>query len=433
LLGSFLSAFFFYLESDLAAMALFVASWVVTPFLALRDKIIFDGKRLKRTGVIPRIWGKITKSRTTLKYSDIEQIETHAQRVIRRGGAMYYRYQTVIKGQGIEISISSGGRGFRALLESLLPLLDDDILDARTLELRDHFKEPDEVLRFADRMRIPSADVLEAAFASKRSKKGRASRIADAETFGAKTEELASLANGLRLGGFFIQSLEAFRRGLIQSPGDAKLLFDFARCLHTFASVRRDPKLQRRALAALRRSEFCAADDGELLIRVGEWYIQIGDIERATRAFTKASAKLGENFRAARGLAEIALREGKLAHVVHQFNAAHRSATTAALKRWSKKEVDYFAALSNDGEYLETEVARVKLLERILAWRRSSLRIALLGFPAILYGVLAENTFFANIGWGLSMSALLFWAGLAVAGKVFSRRIPYRVFSENAS
>jgi hypothetical protein len=83
------------------------------------------------------------------------------------------------------------------------------------------------------------------------------------------------------------------------------------------------------------------------------------------------------------------------------------------------------ASLSNDDEYLETEIARVKLLEKISTGRRSSLRIAMLGFPAILYGVLAEDSLIANLGWAVSMISLVFWSGLAIATNVLSQRIPY--------
>lgn len=429
LMGSFLSAFFFYLENDAAGIALFVFSWVIVPFFALRDKIVFDGRRLRRTGLLPRIWAKINSSRITLKYKDIEQVETFATRALRRGGSVYYRYRTVIKGRGIEISVSSGGEGYRKLLSGVLPLLDEDLLDTRSVELRDHLCDPKEALLRADALRIPSADVLESTLASAVKKAGRITEAA-ADHTGVRAEELGAVANELRLSGYFLQALEAFRRGLLQRPRDARLLFDFGRCLHTFASVQRDARLERRALAALRRSESQAGDDGELLVRVGEWYFQIGEIERATKAFKKAAAKLGDNFRAARGLAEVALREGKLAHVVHHFSSAQRAAGSAALRRWSKNEADYFTSLSNDGDYLETEIARVKLLEKMITGRRSSLRIAMLGFPAIIYGVLAEDNLIANIGWAISMVALVFWSGLAIAANVLSRRIPYRMFSE---
>lgn len=430
LMGSFLSAFFFYLENDLAGVVLFVFSWVLVPFLALRDRIVFDGRRLRRTGFVPRVWAALNRSRNTLKYRDIEQVETHATRAVRRGGAVYYRYRTVVKGRGLEIAVSSGGDGYRKLLSKLLPLLNEDILDHRSVELRDHLRDPKELTSLAEEFKIPSSEVLEDTLKAVRTRHSSREVSVQRTASAGDVSQLSALANGLRLSGNFLQALEAFRRGLAQRPSDARLLFDFGRCLYTFASVRRDPRLERRALAALRRSESKARDDGELLVRVGEWYFQIGEIERAAIVLKRASSHLGESFRSARGMAELALREGKLAHVVHHFAAANRVTESAALKRWSKNETDYFASLSNDDEYLETEIARVRLLEKILAGRRSALRIAMLGFPAILYGVIAEDDLIANIGWAISMVALVVWSGLAIGVGMLSRRIPYRMFSE---
>lgn len=430
LMGSFLSAFFFYLENDLAGLALFIISWVIVPFFALRDRIVFDGRRLRRTGIIPRMWAKLNRSRNTLKFRDIEQVETHATRALRRGGAVYYRYRTVVRGRGLEISVSSGGDGYRKLLSKLLPLLNEDILDHRSVELRDHLRDPKELTSLAEEFKIPSSEVLEESLKAVRSRHSSREVSVQGSRSAADVSQLSALANGLRLSGNFLQALEAFRRGLAQKPRDARLLFDFGRCLYTFANVRRDARLERRALAALRRTESQAGDDGELLVRVGEWYFQIGEIERAANVLKRASSQLGESFRAARGMAELALREGKLAHVVHHFASANRVTESAALKRWSKNETDYFASLSNDDEYLETEIARVRLLEKIVTGRRSALRIALLGFPAILYGVLSEDDMIANIGWAISMVSLVVWSGLAIGVAMLSRRIPYRMFSE---
>ena len=153
-----------------------------------------------------------------------------------------------------------------------------------------------------------------------------------------KADDLRDLANELRVSGYFLQALEAFRRALLIRPRDGHLLFEFARCLHSFAGVERDPRLERRALAALRLSERRASGDDDMLVRLGEWYFQIGEWRRAGNVFNNALERLGENFRTARGLAELALRDGKIAHVIHHFSTANRVAETSSLRRWSKGE-----------------------------------------------------------------------------------------------
>lgn len=430
LLGTFFSAFLFYLEMDMAGVILFGTSWILIPFFALNDHISFDGKRLVRTGIVPRIWSWLNTSRRRLKITDIEQVETQAIRTIKRGGNMYYRYRTVIRGKGLSVVIvsgASGGEDYRRIIKSILPRLSENVLDNRSIELRDHLADPKETLMRAEFSHIPAADVLESSFKSVRTRGKRlqqtAGKVEPHEE--ERIDDLRSLANELRLSGYLLQALEAFRRAMILKPADARLLFEFARCLHSFAGMKRDNKLERRALAALRLSERRAADDGELLVRLGEWYFQIGEWRRAGNVFQDALDRIGENFRTARGLAEIALREGKIAHVIHHFSTANRIAETASLRRWSKGEAEYFSHLNSDDEYMEMEISRVNLLDGVERSKTTTLRITFFTFPLIIVGVLFEDTLVANIGWAISTVSLLVWTGLIMSSHLLGQRIPY--------
>jgi tetratricopeptide (TPR) repeat protein len=423
LLGTFFSAFLFYIEQDFAGLVLFCISWILVPFFALNDRIAFDGKRLVRTGLVPMVWDWLNTSRRWLRLSDIEQVETHAIRTVRRGGNVVYRYRTVIRGRGVSVTIASGGDDFRRMIKSILPRLPENVLDNRSIELRDHLADPKESLMRADFSRIPSADVLAGTLKSisKKERRTVAGDAVDEE----KADDLRSLANELRLSGYLLQALEAFRRALVLRPGDARLLFEFARCLHSFAGAERNQKMERRALAALRLSEQRADDDADLLVRLGEWYFQIGEWRRATAAFQQALDKAGDSFRTARGFAEISLREGKIAHVIHHFATAGRVADTPSLRRWSRSEADYFSHLNSDDEYMELEISRVNMLDTIESSKKTALRIAFLGLPAIFYGVLIEDTLIANIGWAVSSIALLVWTGLIMSTRLLAQRIPH--------
>jgi len=429
LLGTFFSAFLFYLEIDLAGAILFGISWILIPFFALNDRISFDGKRLIRTGLIPRLWAWFNSSRRRLKLSDIEQVETHAVRTIKRGGNIFYRYRTVIRGKGLSVTVASGGDDFRRMIKGILTRLPDNVLDNRSIELRDHLTDPKETLMRAEFSRIPAADVLSGIMKNSRGKVTRPNQQQSdsGSSEEDKADDLRSLANELRLSGYLLQALEAFRRALVLRPRDARLLFEFARCLHSFASAERDHRLERRALAALRLSELRADDDADLLIRLGEWYFQIGEWQRASRTFQNALEKAGESFRTARGLAEIALREGKIAHVIHHFATAGRIAETASLRRWSRNEADYFANLQSDEEYMELEISRVNMLETIEKSKKTALRITFLSFPAILVGILFEDPFVANVGWAISCVSLLVWAGLIISTSLLGQRIPHEL------
>lgn len=185
--------------------------------------------------------------------------------------------------------------------------------------------------------------------------------------------------------------------------------------------------MERRALAALRLSERHAAQDGELLVRLGEWYFQIGEWRRAGNVFQNAIERLGENFRTARGLAEIALREGKIAHVIHHFSTANRIAETPSLRRWSKAETEYFSNLNSDDEYMEMEVGRVNLLETVERSKKTALKIAFFGFPLIIAGITFEDDLVANVGWSVATVSLLIWTGLIMSGHLLAQRIPYHM------
>ena len=431
ILGTFFSALFFYIEIDIVGFVLFGLSWILLPFFALNDRIGFDGRSLRRTGLLPRLWSWLNGSRRRLKVTDIEQVETQSIRAIRRGGNVHYRYRTIIRGKGLSIAIASGGEDYRQMIRAILPRLTENVLDVRSIELCEYLVEPKETLTRAEFARIPSADVLESTFKIDGGRRSRNNYRPEIGASDEKADDLQSLANELRLSGYLLQALEAFRRALLIKPADARLLFDFARCLHSFAGLTRDRKLERKAIAALRLSERYAADDGDLLARLGEFYFQLGEWHRAGAVFQNVLDRVGENFRSARGLAEMALREGKIAHVIHHFSTANRLAETSALRRWTQSEADYFSHLNSDDEYMEMEISRVNMLGTIENSKKTAMRIAFIAFPAVIVGLLFEDDLVANVGWAVSCVSLLIWTGLIFTARMLVHRIPYDLMSED--
>ncbi|MEJ7624479.1 MAG: hypothetical protein WKF34_10855 [Pyrinomonadaceae bacterium] len=428
LIATFFSSLLLYLELDLIAFVLLLISWIVLPFLAFRDEITFDGRRLVRGGFLPRWWASLNGVRYWLRISDIEAVETHAVRTVRRGGDIYYRYKTVLRGKGVALTITSGGDDFRRMINGILTRLPENVLDTRSIELRDFLTDPRRAVSRAEASRIPSADALEGLFRTSATRGKKASlSVPLVEPATEKVNDLRSLANELKVSGHVIRALEAFRRALVVRPGDAWLLFEFARCLHSFADIERDDKLERRSLAALRLSEQRAGDDGDLLVRLGEWYSQIGEWRRADNVFRIAVERMGENFRLARGLAELALHDGKIAHVIHHFAAAGRMAETPSLRRWSKNETEYFANLNSDNEYMQLEVSRVSMLDTAERSKKTALRIALAGLTPILLGVVVGDFFVANVGWTITTVALVVWSALIVMSRMLVQRIPYNL------
>lgn len=422
----FFSAFLFYLEYLLSGFILFGTTLIVLPYLAYFDRIWFDGLRLRRTGAISRFAARLIGFGEHIRVNHIEQVDTQVMRVFKRSGRIVYAYRTTVRGRGVSMTFATGGERYIGLVRSLFTKLPDDVLDQRSIDLRDHYSDRRSVLAEARQSNIPDADVLEGSFKSNRALRKETVTVLEPvsdERIGL-ADDLRKLANRLRVTGALVQALEAFRRATLIKPYDGWLLFEFAKCLYSFAGSEKDGKLERRAVAMMRLAEKRAGNDGELLSRLGESYFQVGDWRRASQVFKRTAENVGESFRVLRGLAELALREGKIAHVIHNFAAANRLATSPALKRWSKGEVDYFSRLNEDGEYMELEVSRVNLVDSLAAWRSTALRVTAFGLPLIGSGILFQQELVANLGWALSGIAIVAWATLSVLEKMLATRIP---------
>ena len=315
------------------------------------------------------------------------------------------------------------------MVTAILPLLPEDILDRQSIDLKNYLGDPSEVLAIAKGAGIPASDVLENSFLIKRSSR----RPTDVLSKGAtdSVEEWRTIANQLKVSGRLLQSLEAFRRALLVSPKDGWLLLEAARCLQSFASIRRDDKLDRRAAALLRLSERQARADADLLTELAESYCKFGDWRRAAKLFHRSIDLCGGTARTLRGLAEVALHEGKIAHVIHNFSAAGRVVESVSQRRWMNSEVEYFSRLNDDEEYLEIELARLDLLETIQGVRSSAVRIMLFGFVVIAGGLAFEVNTVANLGWAVSGLAIAVLCGTALIRKIVSQRLPPDALDEN--
>jgi tetratricopeptide (TPR) repeat protein len=427
LVASFLSALILYLGYETFALSFTLISWVAIYVLWSTDRIVFDGRRVIRTGWFPRMWAVATGTRDRLKVNDMEQVETAVFPGVKRGRNVYYTYRTTITGKTARFVFSSGYRGYPAMIQTLLPRLSEDILDNASIDIRDYLIEKRELLRNAKESEIPSSEVLDGSFREIRLGAASENRSLESSESSEKANRLRRLGNQLRLAGRSLQALEAFRRAAILRPRDAHLLFEFAACVRSLAGSEQDPKLEQKALALLRLAERHAAEDRDLLARIGECYSQIGEWRRAAIVFKRVADVFGDNFRTFRGMAELALREGKIAHVIHNFAAAEQQAKSSSLKRWTKTEVEYFSHLNSDEEYMELEISRVNLLDTLERTKRSALRLAIFGFVVIGFGIGFADDLVANIGWAVSGVSLVVWIVMILMTRMLSPRIPFEL------
>ena len=183
----------------------------------------------------------------------------------------------------------------------------------------------------------------------------------------------------------------------------------------------RDARLMRRSRACLRLAMQRANDDTPLLSRIGESFYEYGELAHAARAFHRALELNPRAFRAEIGLAEVALRNGKLAHVVHHYDAAARIAPDEALTRYARRESDYYARLNDDDDYLAAELRRIGWLQNLQRARRLATRMTLASMMLALISPSFDEAL-ESIGWSLASSSLIAWLGVALITRYLTPR-----------
>src|SRR5215218_4298656 len=202
---SFFSSLMAYLGYSEYAVPPLVIGWIVIPILWFTDNIVFDGRRIRRTGLVPYLLARVTGTRDRLKVSDIEQVETIAFPGIKRGRNVYFTYRTVVVGKNVRFAFSSRHRGFGDVIRRLLPRLVEDSLDNSSMDLRDYFAEKRYSRQRAREYDIPSSDVLDGSFRDihLNSRVEKAS-VEDGNNI-ERANQLRRLANELRVSGLLLQ------------------------------------------------------------------------------------------------------------------------------------------------------------------------------------------------------------------------------------
>ena len=430
---TFLAALLLRAQYDALAFSLIVVAWLIVPVLAVTDRIVFDRVSLRRQGPLASFLNLLTGFRKQLIVDDFETVETQAVRTLRRGGSVRYRYRTQISGKGKQFVIVSGGRDYRKMVRELFPLIHENKLDGRTRDLRDYLNDPHFLERKAQLSQLASSDILDVTESEfdlpRKSKKPRETEPvveatpADLE----RAHVLRRLGNELRVSGRLREAGEAFRRALKVRPHGAWLIYDFARLLRSQASAQADARLLSRARAALRLASIRAKNDLILLPLIGESFLECGDAKRARHALQRVVELDSGNFKARVGLADIALREGKLAHVIHHYQEAARVSSEQALARYARSEGEYYMQLNNDDDYLASELRRISWLQTVTRIRRLALRVTTFSVLLALIGGFLDP-FAASLGWSLASSALIVWLLTVAATKIlFSRSKPRTV------
>jgi len=410
-------------QKDLAALTLVTATWFLTPILVATDRLYFDGGTLSRSGLLPLLSRIVRSRRQKLPLADVESVEVATVRTLRRGGSVRYRYSVEVAGRGHGFVFASGGRKFRQMAQAVLPQVADQKLDARATELRDYLCDAKELNEQLAELEIATDAALGAMDdRARRHIERRAEKVLSptAEDDG-RAESLAQAANRLRVAGRLRESGEAFRRALHFAPRDPWLLYQYARLLRSQASAFGNAHLLSRACAALRLASLRGSEDAKLLTRVGESLFEFGQPARAAKTLRRALDLDRDSFRASTGLAEIALSEGKLAHVIHHYRDAASVAPDAASARMARREADYYARLNDDDDYLSAELRRMNWLEGAGRIQQFSARVSFAALFVALAGSFLDQIV-AGVGWAVASSSIIGWSGSMLLRKLLSRR-----------
>ena len=404
------------------ALILIGTAWLVVPPFAFFDRIAFDGTSLRRQGPITSLLRLFRIYPKHLEVADFETVETSAVRTLRRGGSVRYRYRTEINGKGKRFVISSGGRNYRRLVRELFPLIHEDKLDNRSRDLRDYLNEPRSLNRKTRLSKLAPENFLD--FAKSDFKLGGKGSEAEPELSAEDVERahlLRRLGNELRVSGRLREAGEAFRRALNVTPRGAWLIYDFARLLRSQASANSDAKLLSRARAALRLACARAGNDLVLLPLIGECLLECGDARQARLVLQKTVDMDRDNYKARMGLADLALRDGKLAHVIHHYHEAARVSSEQALARYARREAEYYGLLNDDEGYLATELRRINWLQTVTRVRRLSARVTNAAILIALGGGYVDATL-GSVGWSIASSSLIVWLLMLVATRMLFER-----------
>ncbi|HEX5887394.1 MAG TPA: hypothetical protein VFY61_01775 [Pyrinomonadaceae bacterium] len=425
---TFFAALLLRAQYDALAVLIVFVTWIFVPLFALTDRFVFDGILLRRQGLLASLLHLLFGYRKQLALDDFETVETQAVRTLRRGGSVRYRYRTQINGKGKQFVIISGGRDYRKMVRELFPLIHENKLDGRTRDLRDYLNDPNFLERKAQLSQLAPSEILDVAETDFKLRKAKRPR--ETEQVAATPEDmerahvLRRLGNELRVSGRLREASEAFRRALNVRPHGAWLIYDFARLLRSQASAQGNARLLSRARAALRLASIRAKNDLVLLPLIGESFLECGDARQARLALQKVVELDSGNFKARVGLADIALREGKLAHVIHHYHEAARVSSEQALARYARSEGEYYMQLNNDDDYLATELRRINWLQTVTRIRRLALRVTNFSLLLALVGGLIDPVA-ASAGWSLASSSLIIWLlTVGATKKLFGRSKP---------
>jgi len=374
-----------------AALACWALLFPVALFAAF-DRIEFDGQAIRHRGPFAFLLTHLFRSHRDLPVSDIEAITTETTRLSFATGDARISYHTRISGASVEIVVRSHRSTYEQFIKALFRAAGPHKLDPRSFEIYEYFE---------------TGNAL------------KGSPILKSDIAAMPAPALRRIGNALKLAGKLAQASSYFRVAYEKEPRNPQLLYEMSRFFRTSAQSE-DTRLLQRSDACLRLASRLAGDEIDLIERIGEAFFERLDFKRASDCFRRALALDPARFRSNLGLAEIALRDGKLAHVAHFYSAA-ASSSDLALARMANREARYYGRLMDDDDFLEAELRRIRISNQVRWARRLA---AMTFFTAWLVGGIVGRFSLAveNFGWATMAMSGLIWCSAMFTTRLVRRR-----------
>ncbi len=371
------------------------------------ETITFDGKQVIRQGVLAFLETFLSGQKPQIALDKIEMVATEAIRSRRGLRHIKYLYKVAISGSSVQLIVMVNGAKNNSkrhlLVRELFNLLPETKLDPRSSELKQYLND------------LPSNHALIEV----------ANSVASSEL--EKKDSLPTLilrraANSLKLEGEMQKALQCFSLAYKKESRNAQLLYEMARFFRSLAMID-SPRLLSRSRACLRLAAFLAKNEPQLLERIGETYFERLDYKLAARCFSRALMVEPMLYRANIGLAEIALRDGKLAHVAHFYSAAANVSKDRAQRELANREANYYERLCSDEDYFEAEISRINKLKSF-QWARdwSSLLLIISWMLALFTGLFSTNL--GTFAWSIVFSSSLVWVASILFSFHYGQRQP---------
>ena len=373
---------------------IFAGAYIALSLGFLCDKVVFDGRQLKRRGPGAWLLAQLGRRRV-IELDEIEGVSSYAG----KAGNETLKFQTVILSGNVGWAICSSEPTYQAFIKALFKAINPQVLDPLSTELLLYWRE----------VEPPFVLTAEGARTARQIERWRRKAI------------------NLSLDGLHEAAASYFKIAQEQAPHDPQVAYDIGRFLRRRALA--VGALSEQGEAYLLRAETYFRMAGHLartqknariLERVGEAFYEFHHLEAAQRYFELATRFEPVRPRANIGLAGIALRSAQGARAVHAYHQAFQGAVAAGavgLSQLVARKAGYYERLMNDDAFLSAEAGWEAILNQLKWARRGALLTFLGGWLLQLsnFEFVATARMFSQ---EISATALILWICTLAASQI---------------